>query len=80
MEELDKTFTTPIVITYLSSQMDADTMAGIQQKAVQSGGQMDLSEVRGQIEESAFPPWETVFCTLLPLPLQKRSTKRLARI
>lgn len=51
MEELDKTFTTPIVITYLSSQMDADTMAGIQQKAVQSGGQMDLSEVRGQIEE-----------------------------
>lgn len=51
MEELDKTFTTPIVITYLSSQMDADTMAGIQQKALQSGEQMDLSEVRGQIEE-----------------------------
>ena len=43
MEELDKTFTTPIVITYLSSQMDADTMAGIQQKALQSGEQMDLS-------------------------------------
>ena len=51
MEALDEVFTTPIVITYLSSQMDSEGMAALQQQMLQTGGEANITGIRAQVEE-----------------------------